>query len=70
MGKNGLTGKVDPKATALGFLNIKLGSKSLRALSKEEVHAAFIKQLPLPVVELLAGESEAPPVLISPLFLT
>ncbi len=45
MGKNGVRGKVDPKATALGFLNIKLGSKSLRALSKEEVHAAFIKQL-------------------------
>ena len=45
MGKKREKGKCDPKATALAFLGINLGSKNLRTLTKEEVHAAFIKQL-------------------------
>ena len=35
----------DPKAAALAFLGINLASKNIRTLRKEEVHAAFIKQL-------------------------
>ena len=40
--KKGLT---DPKATALAFLGINLGSKNIRTLRKEEVHAAFLTLL-------------------------
>ena len=36
---------IDPKAAALAFLKINLGSKNIRTLSKDEVHAAFLKQL-------------------------
>ena len=35
---------IDPKAAALAFLKINLGSKNIRTLSKDEVHAAFLKQ--------------------------
>ena len=49
MGKKGKkekkSGGTDPKAAALAFLNINLGSKNIRTLKKEEVHAAFVKQL-------------------------
>ena len=45
MGKKKEKGKGDPKAAALAFLGINLGSKNVRSLKKEEVHAAFIKQL-------------------------
>ena len=37
----------DPKSYALALLGINLGSKNIRTLRKEEVHAAFIKQLHL-----------------------
>ena len=48
MGRHGKKEKksgTDPKAAALAFLNINLGSKNIRTLKKEEVHAAFVKQL-------------------------
>ena len=35
---------IDPKAAALAFLKINLGSKNIRTLSKDEVYAAFLKQ--------------------------
>ena len=38
-------GGSDPKATALAFLGINLGSKNIRTLRKEEIDAAFLKQL-------------------------
>jgi hypothetical protein len=44
-GKKEKKGGTDPKAAALAFLNINLGSKNIRTLKKEEVHAAFVKQL-------------------------
>ena len=43
--KENKKGGTDPKAAALAFLNINLGSKNIRTLKKEEVHAAFVKQL-------------------------
>ena len=44
-GKKEKKGGTDPKAAALAFLNINLGSKNIRTLKREEVHAAFVKQL-------------------------
>ena len=35
----------DPKAAALAFLGINLGSKNIRMLTKEEVNSYFVKQL-------------------------
>ena len=38
-------GGTDPKAAALAFLGINLGSRHIRTLKKEEIHVAFINQL-------------------------
>ena len=46
---------IDPKAAALAFLKINLGSKNIRTLSKDEVHAAFLK--PVSYTHLRAHET-------------
>ena len=45
MGRKKKSGGTDPTFAALAFLGIDLGCRPIKSLSKDEINAAFTKQL-------------------------